>query len=157
MRRGLELRQQLDAHAVERRLQVRWDRLARAGVLALWIRRPAVHDEFVVQMRAGCQTGRADETDGFFLVDALPDVQSLCELRQMAVARPDAVGVTQLDQVAVAALSAGDSDDAVGGRADRRAVRGRVIRALVRTPALQNRMVAIAEPAGDVAVLQRRA
>ena len=89
-------------------------------------------------------------------VDALPDVQSLCELRQMAVARPNAVGVTQLDQVAVAALSAGDGDDAVGGRADRRAVRGRVIRALVRPPALENRMVPIAEPAGDVPVLERR-
>src|SRR5207253_4889058 len=128
MRGGLELRQQLRAHAVERRLQVRRDRLARAGVLTLRIRRPAIHDELVVQMRARCQTGGADETDRFLLVDALPDVQSLCESRQMAVARPDAVGVTQLDQVAVAALPARDGYDAVGGRANRCAVRGRVIR-----------------------------
>src|SRR5207244_9325257 len=65
------------------------------------------------------------------------------------------VGVTQLDEVAVAVIPAGDRDDAVGCRADRRAVRGRVIRAFVRPPALQNRMIAIAETARDMAVAER--
>src|SRR2546425_10994883 len=102
-------------------------------------------------MRARRQAGRADEADCSLLAHARPDVHSLRELRQMAVARPDPVGVTQLDEVAVIALAAGDRDDAVGRRADRRAVRGRVIRSLVRPPALQNRMIPIAEPARDLA------
>src|SRR3989442_15626379 len=111
----------------------------------------AVPNQSIASQWSIGKTGRADEDYRFLLAHARPDVHSLRELRQMAVARPDPVGVTQLDEVAVAVIPAGDRDDAVGCRADRRAVRGRVIRALVCPPALQNRMIAIAETARDMA------
>ena len=75
----------------------------------------------------------------------------------MAVACANPVGVAELDQVAVAAVPSRLGDDAIGGGAHRRPVPGGIIGALVRAPAPENRMVAAAEAARDVTVLQRSA
>src|SRR5438876_906728 len=154
--RRLQLREQLRAYGVECRFQLRRHGLAGAGVLALRIRRPTVHQELVMQVRTGGESGRADVPDRLLLADPLPHVQSLREFREMAVARADAVGVPDLDEIAVDAVAARLGHDAVRGGANRRAVARRVIGALVGSPALEDRMEASTEAARDVAEAQRR-
>src|SRR4029077_11088600 len=88
--------------------------------------------------------------------DPLPHVQSLREFREVAVARADAVGVPDLDEIAVAAVAARLGHDAVRGGAHGRTVARCVIGALVGSPALEDRMEAPAEAARDVAEAQRR-
>src|SRR5438876_5732529 len=108
-------------------------------------------------MRAGREPGRAHVADDLLLANARSDIESLRKPREMAVAGPDAVGVPNFDQVAVAAIAAGDEDDAIGGGAHRRPIRRRVIGPLVRSPLFENRMEAPAEAARDMAEAQRRA
>src|SRR5206468_7243906 len=109
-----------------------------------------------MQMRPRREAGRAHVADDLLLTDALPHMHPRREPREVAVAGPNAVGVADLDQVAVAAVAAGDHDDAVGGGADRRPVRGRIIGPLMGPPAPENRMKAPAEAARDMTEAQRR-
>src|SRR3989449_321972 len=108
-------------------------------------------------MRPGREPRRAHVADDLLLANARSDIESLRKLREMPVAGADAVGVPNLDQVAIAAIAAGDHDDAIGGGAHRRPIRRRVVGPLVRSPLFENRMEAPAEATRDMAEAQRRA
>src|SRR2546422_2203931 len=154
--RRLELAEELRAHLAEGRLQLRRHGLAGARVFALRIRRPPVHQELIVQVWTRSETRRAHIADDLLLGDALSHMESRGEAREVAVAGPNAIGVPELDQVAIPAVAAGLRDDPVRGGADRRAVRRRVVGALVGSPALEDRMEAPADAARDMAEAQRR-
>src|SRR6266850_5255064 len=110
-----------------------------------------------MQVRARRESGRANVADDLFLVDALTEVEPRSEARQMPIAGLNAIRMTQLDEIAVAAVASGLRDDAVGRSPHGRAVRRRVIGPLVRSPPFKNRMKPPAEAARDVAEAQRRA
>ena len=110
-----------------------------------------------MQVRAGSESRGAHVADNLLLAYVLSDMHPRRESGEMAIAGLDAVGVSQLDQIPVATVAAGFRHDAVGRRAHWGSVGRRVIGPLVRSPALENRMEAIAEAARDVAEPERRA
>ena len=83
----------------------------------------AVDQNFVMQMRAGRQAGRADKADDLALAHAHARLDALGEGGHVAVGRFITVGVAKLDVFAVAAFPADLVDHAVAGGEDRRAVR----------------------------------
>ncbi len=155
--RGLELGEELHADGIEGRLQLRRHRLAGSGILALRIRRPPVHQELVVQMRTRRESRRADVPDRLLLPDALPDMHAGGESRQMPVARANAVGVADFDQIAIPAIASRFGDDPVRRGAHGSPVRRRVVGSLVCSPTPENGMEAPAESARDMAEAERRA
>src|SRR5207249_6325140 len=103
--------------------------------LALRVGGPAIDEEFVVEMRPGRETGRADVADRLALLDPLAQVQPAGERGEMPVARADPVRMPELDHIAVAAFRAAHADHhAVGGGPHRRPVRRREVHALVGAP-----------------------
>ena len=76
-----------------------------------------VHFQFEVQMRTGCPTCHADGADRVALSDAKALAQAGCDRLQMRIQRCVLAVVLNLYDVAVAALPAGENDDAFGDRA----------------------------------------
>ena len=91
-------------------------------------------------MRAGRHARGADIADHL----ALPDsgARRYCDPAHMAVAARHAAAVRELDEIAVAAGSPGERDDAVGHCVDRRAVRGADVEPLVHPREAEQRMEA---------------
>src|SRR5205085_35367 len=87
------------------------------------INRRVVNAHLVVQVRPRRATGRADAPQWFAARDLLPDGR--LDLRQVAVARRQAVAVIDLDELPIAVLPTGESDRAVGCGDHGRARRGR--------------------------------
>src|SRR5258706_12419931 len=108
-------------------------------------------------MRTRRQSRRADVPDRLLLSDALPDMHAGSEPRQMPVARANAVGVAEFDQIAVPAIAAGFGDDPVRRGAHGSPVRRRVVGSLVCSPTPENGMESPAESARDMAEAERRA
>ncbi|MNS65552.1 hypothetical protein D3C72_987220 [compost metagenome] len=107
-----------------------------------------------MQVRAGGPAGRADGADGLALAHALAGLH--VDAAQVGVGRLLVVAVVDDDDVAVAALRAGEIDRAITDRAHRGARGRRVVDAVVLAPAVQNRMHAHREAAGHARELDRR-
>src|ERR1044072_8844902 len=88
----------------------------------LRIDRVAVDARFVVQVRSGRASRRADLADDLSDADRLPDLD--VDLRQMRIARREAVAVIDFDHLAVAAVPAADRTRAGRGCARRLADAG---------------------------------
>src|SRR5438552_261098 len=82
-----------------------------ASVPTLGVRGPAVHQELVMQVRPGRESRGSDEADRLALGHLLARAQPAGEARQVTVAGADAVGMAQLDQVAVPAVFASHARD----------------------------------------------
>src|SRR5207249_4800036 len=114
------------------------------------------HEEFVVQVRPGREPRGPDIAVRVPLGHALAGAEAAREPREMAVPGADAVRVSHLDQVPVAAVLAPDpGDDSVRRGPHRRPVRRREIDAFVGPPHVKDGMIPRAEPARDPAELQR--
>ena len=100
----------------------------------------AVHQIFVMQVRAGGESGHAHITDHFALPDVRADTHAAREARHVAVERGDAVAVGQKDRVAVAAAPSREADPPIAGGVHRSADRRRVIGAHMPANPLQDRM-----------------
>src|SRR5687768_13779782 len=73
----------------------------------------AVDADFVVQVRAGGETGRADEADHLALTDAGALIDATSISRHVAVRGLVTIGVTDQDKLAVAGFPANPVDHAV--------------------------------------------
>src|SRR5690606_6460298 len=94
--------------------------------------------------------------DDLALVDLVALLQARREASQVRVEGLHAIAVLQDDHVAVAALLAGEVDDAVARGADRRAGGSREIGALVRAHVAEHRVLGAVGKAGtDAAELER--
>ena len=102
----------------------------------------SVDADFVVDMRAGREAGRADEADHLALADARALFEIAGERGHVAVGGLVAVVVAEHDELAVARFPAGLFDDAVAGGEDRRAGRGRPVHAGVHLGVAEDRMAA---------------
>lgn len=111
------------------------------------IDRAAVYPNLEMHVRTMSAAGGADLADVLTGGDRRADGQAGGEGRHMRVSGDDAVGMADIDDVAVRVIPAGIDDGTAGGRADRGAVRRHHIQA----------GVAMAKTARDVFELDRRA
>lgn len=81
------------------------------------IDRAIVDAQFVMEMRAGRASGRADVTDNLSAINLIADLSIY--FRKMSVTRRQTVAVVDLDHVSVTALPAGFRNDAVCRSDDR--------------------------------------
>src|SRR5205823_77745 len=124
------------------RVEALGHRRAGTHVLAARVGGPAAHQELVVQVRPGREAGRADVADRLALIHPLPRVQAAGEPRQVTVPRPNAVDVSQLDEVAVSGVIVLDArHDPVLRGADRSTVGCRDVHAPVEPLAPAQRVV----------------
>src|SRR2546426_2810141 len=108
-----------------------------------------------MQVRPGREPRGADIADRFPLGHALTRAEPAREAREVAVPGADAVRVSHLDQIPVAAVLAPDpGDDSVRRGPHRRPVCRREIDAFVGSPHVEDRMIPRAEPARDPTELQ---
>src|SRR5690349_3767467 len=89
-------------------------------------------------MRAGGPTGCADSSD----VSALLDPLSLrhIDFAQVRIDGRAIVVVADFDDIAIAVLPAGELDDSITDRPDRRSTRGAVVDTLVLLPGVDDRV-----------------
>ncbi len=113
--------------------------------------------EFVMQVRPGRITGRADEADRLALVNARAGADAARESGQVRIERRDAAAVPDLHRVAVASASSRRQHVSVGRRQDARSARRGEIHARVRAPVLEDRMETGAEPRAHAREFDRRA
>ena len=95
---------------------------------------------------AGRKAGRADEADDLTLPNPAADIEAARESRHVAVGGLVAVGVTDADIFAVAALQSDLVDGAVAGGEDRRAEGRRPIDAGMYLHIVKQRVITFAEP-----------
>ena len=129
------------------------ERLAAGQADAQGIDAVAVDDQFVMQMRSGRQARRADPADYLALHDFRAGGDILGDRALVIVGRNIAIGVADQRLVAIAAgIPAGFFHDAVAGRDDRRAARGRPVNTGMHARKAEDRMAAHAETGAERAV-----
>src|SRR5258705_703958 len=102
-----------------------------------------VEPDLEMQMRTGGAAGASDRSDHLAGHDAVASPRA--ERGHVGVARPKAVAVVDLDDIAIARALADEGDLPAGGGENRRAHRGLEIKALVERGAAVERVGAIAE------------
>src|SRR4051812_48054844 len=110
-----------------------------------------------MEMRSRAEPSRTDVRHGLADLDTRSRADPLGEPAQVSIPRNVAVAMTQFEHVAVSTGPARPDDCCIADRAYGRSRRRGVVRPLVRLPSAEDRVVAIAERAGDAAELQRRA
>src|SRR5690606_34885393 len=123
---------------------------ARHETDARWVHRLTVAVHFVMEVRAGRKSGRADVAD--YLPAAHTAAVSHRNAAHVRIAGGKTTAVRQLDVVAVAAVAPGVLDGAVAGRMDRRAIARLEVEPGMHPAIAEDRMaahaVSRADPAG---------
>jgi len=129
-----------------------WDHAGQADEL-FGVLRFVVDQDFIVHMGSGTAAGAAEKTDLLMLGDPLPDRDDIAV--KMGVKGGDAVSVIDLDHLAIVADIAGVGHDPRRGGMNRGHVgRRQIDPGVERRPAIE-RIVARAEPALELVIIER--